>query len=161
MNSKQLMDFIIKPTLTHIGFCGRSDAVIISGTIAQESGCGEYIRQLGYDVDSKNGAFGITQMELFTHDSLWADFLDYREDLAAKVYGLKIYTLTDAENLMGNLPYAVAMARIKYLTIKEPLPNANDIKGMANYWKRFYNSPKGKGTEQEFVDNYNRYVKDD
>lgn len=160
MNVDQLRDLVITPVLEYIGFRSYSSVNLLLGTAAQESNCGEYIRQLGYDVDSKNGAFGIYQMELFTHDSLWADYLDYRKELAEKVYGLKIYTLTDAENLISNLPYATAMARIKYLTIKDALPDEDDIEGMARYWKKYYNSSKGKGTKQEFIDSYNRYIED-
>lgn len=160
MNVNQLRDLVIIPTLKHIDLHSCSAVNLLLGTAAHESNCGMYIRQKGFNVDSKEGAFGIYQMELVTHDSLWADYLDYRKELSEKVYGLKIYTLTDAENLISNLPYATAMARIKYLTIKDALPDEDDIEGMANYWKKYYNSSKGKGTKQEFIDNYNRYIED-
>jgi hypothetical protein len=35
---------------------------------------------------------------------------------------------------------------------------ANDIAGMARYWKRYYNTVHGKGTEAEFIKNYEELI---
>jgi len=50
------------------------------------------------------------------------------------------------------------MCRVHYLRRAEPLPKADDVHGMAAYWKRYYNTVHGKGTQQEFVENYERYI---
>jgi len=67
--------------------------------------------------------------------------------------------LATKANLIGNLYYQCAIARCKYLMIPEPLPAANDIEGLAKYWKKYYNSEQGKGTIEHFVDSYNKHVK--
>jgi hypothetical protein len=50
------------------------------------------------------------------------------------------------------------MARLFYAAIPEKLPDAGDVRGMAEYWKKFYNTRFGSGTTEEFVTNYARYV---
>jgi len=40
------------------------------------------------------------------------------------------------------------------------LPNAEDIEGLAHYWKKYYNTVYGSGKVEEFVNNYKKYVKD-
>ncbi len=160
MNSKQLRNFIVWPVLRIIGYYSKSAENLLLGTIAQESGMGRYVRQRNYEVDSISGAFGINQMELFTHDSLYEDFLRYRPKLQEKIINLKSPVLSDTQNLIMNLAYSVAMARIKYLQSPGELPDYDDVEGMAAYWKKFYNAG-GKGTEKEFVKNYHRYVTDE
>ena len=58
------------------------------------------------------------------------------------------------DEILYNLRYATAMARIHYLRVKESLPNTNDVAGLAKYWKLYYNTPLGRGTEEEFIKNY-------
>ena len=48
------------------------------------------------------------------------------------------------------------MARMHYARVREKIPS--DLTGWAGYWKRFYNTPQGKGTEEEFMYNYKQYV---
>jgi len=50
------------------------------------------------------------------------------------------------------------MCRLHYRRVNAPLPKANDIQGMADYWKAHYNTVKGKGTPSEFVTHYNQYI---
>ena len=66
----------------------------------------------------------------------------------------------ESEQMVWNLAYATAMARVKYYRDSEPLPDASDIPALAAYWKRVFNTPLGKGTEEEFINNYNRFVLD-
>ena len=50
------------------------------------------------------------------------------------------------------------MARIRYLRVAESIPKAGDIKAQANYWKKHYNTPLGKGLPSEYITKWNRYV---
>ena len=54
-----------------------------------------------------------------------------------------------AEEMTGNLYYATAMCRVHYRRVKEPIPNT--VIGQAQYWKRYYNTPLGKGTEENYI----------
>lgn len=123
------------------------------GTAAQESGMGQYLVQLG------NGpARGIFQMEPNTLRDIQQNFLSYRPKLKAMVETHKAMALSDAANLICNLAYAALMCRIHYLRVAEALPAADDLSGLARYWKRYYNTALGKGSEAEFIENYHRYV---
>lgn len=57
-----------------------------------------------------------------------------------------------------NLRFATAMARIHYWRVPEPLPDADDIDGLARYWKQHYNAPLGHGTAEQFAENYRTHA---
>ncbi|XNS77591.1 hypothetical protein AB6C63_023220 (plasmid) [Vibrio cyclitrophicus] len=154
MDSKQLLELVIRPTLKKLGLHSEAAEQLVIGTIWQESR-GEYIKQLG-----GGPALGLAQMEPATHDDIWCNYLAYKRTLAngitelASMQSLDDDMLPDANELMGNLNYAVAMCRVHYLRVKAPLPKAGDVEGMAAYWKQYYNTPLGAGKPQEFVENF-------
>lgn len=159
IDPKQLKTFIILPILKLMDLDDESSINLIMGTAAQESQMGAYIRQHGFKYD-KNGAFGIYQIELFTHDDIVYRYLaQNKPNLFSLCNRLKIPVLTDIQNLIGNFYYATAICRAKYLMIPEKLPKKDDIQGLANYWKKYYNTQDGKGTENEFINNYNKFIK--
>jgi hypothetical protein len=49
------------------------------------------------------------------------------------------------------MAYATAIARLVYRRRPEPLPEASDTPGLAAYWKAHYNTPRGKGRPETFV----------
>lgn len=125
-------------------------AHLVWGTGAHESMGWEYRRQMG------NGpAKGFWQMEPFTFYDLVENFLAYRPKLAAKVKqvaGIKEFI---AEDLVNNDKLAICMCRVKYYQVKEAMPT--NLEGFAKYWKKYYNTPLGKGTEDEFIRDYKQY----
>jgi hypothetical protein len=48
---------------------------------------------------------------------------------------------------------------MRYLVVPEALPKEDDIKALASYWKKYYNTIHGKGTVSGAISNYNNYVK--
>jgi hypothetical protein len=42
--------------------------------------------------------------------------------------------------------------------LREPLPNANDIEALGTYYKKYYNTPLGRATVEEFMKNCERFV---
>jgi hypothetical protein len=153
INAKQLRLNVIRPTLEAAGLWSFSAESLLLGTAAQESGMGQYIVQLG------NGpARGIFQMEPATLNDIYDNYLSYRPDLQGKVDAFLSPALSKVDNLTCNIAYATLMCRVHYMRVKAPLPGAQDIEAMARYWKQYYNTPLGKGTESEFVENYHRYV---
>lgn len=165
MKAFHLKKYIIEPTLDYLDLNSKSSIQILLGTAAQETHLGEYLHQI------HGPAKGIYGMEPFTHESLRKDLhkktLNGKKNrdkflkLWNKISNLYIHVLTEDENLIGNLYYATAIARIYYLQFTSPLPKAGDIQGMAAYWKRYYNTEKGKGTIIQFIENYTRLVLDD
>lgn len=154
MKASHLREYVIEPTLKYLGLLTNSGINLLLGIAAQESKLGEYLHQI-------NGpALGIYQMEPRTEkDNL--NYLQHRRyDLFNKVLDLKFHAVNEIYNNQteGNLYYATAMARIHFLKFKEPLPKAKDIEGLAAYWKKYYNTEKGKGNVVDFIDNYFMFV---
>lgn len=153
MDLKQLLTLVVRPALEYVGIHSEAAEQLVMGTITQESR-GMYIQQLG-----GGPALGIVQMEPATHADLWENFIRFRPGLRDKLQSLASYrnpgaAVPLADELVFNLWYAVAMARVHYLRQKEALPKAGDVVGMANYWKRYYNTEHGKGKPSEFLEQF-------
>lgn len=149
IDAKQFKLYIIVPTLAKLGLYSDSAVNLLLGTCAQESQMGTYLKQI-------NGpALGIYQEEPASHDDVWDNYLKYKPDLAGKVLAIDS---RDTNNLIINLSYATAIARIQYLRAPCPFPAADDLVGLASYYKRYYNTEQGAATVDEFIDNYKRYV---
>lgn len=150
-NRNQFEDLIIH-VLNDLGLHSLSAVNLLLGTAAQESHFGTYLRQI-------NGpALGVFQMEPATESDIWGNFLRYHTDLRRQVVQNTLIYCPSPDALVWNLAYSIAMARIKYYRSPDPLPSPDDIEGLAAYWKKIYNTPQGRGTEDEFVENYKRYV---
>lgn len=155
MYKKQLSDLIIA-TLTQIDSdCSEikvysEDAVnLLLGTAAQESDFGEYIRQLG-----GGPARGIFQIEPETFNYL----LNY---IKSKGILERVKSICNCQNLISdsleyNLKLSIIFCRLRYYVINEALPT--DLTGYARYWKKYYNTYLGAGTEEQFINNYKKYV---
>lgn len=148
MDRNQLHNLIEK-TLIAINLHSPEAVNLLMGTAAQESHLGHYIRQI-------NGpAVGVFQMEPLTFDDhvKWLDYKPELKESIKKFAGIDKFKVTYLE---WNLALSIAMARVHYLRRPEALPHT--ISGMAGYWKRWYNTYLGRGTELEFINNYNKFV---
>jgi hypothetical protein len=125
---------------------------LLLGTSAQESRFGTYLKQI------QGPALGVFQMEPLTEEDIWRNYLAFRPGIENTIKALTGVMAPSSRHLQGNLLYQIAMARLHYFRVPEPLPAADDIPALAAYWKQHYNTPLGRGTEAEFVENYHRYV---
>jgi hypothetical protein len=150
LNVKQLREYVIRPVLRELNAHSEAAELLLLGTAAQESRF-EYIHQLG-----GGPALGLWQMEPATHSDIVNNYLQYRPELAAAIFRASGCAGFAANNLLKNLSYACAMARVHYLRVKEALPA--DLDGQAAYWKLHYNTPLGKGAVHEYVQNYKKLV---
>lgn len=98
-------------------------------------------------------ARGWFQMEPFTHNDLFQNYIGATSK-SHLLDGLRKISDNpgDPEELVNNQQYAAAMCRIHYLRVKESLPKENYWQNMAKYWKKYYNTPLGKGTESGFLE---------
>ena len=152
MRPEILRDHVIAPVLKYMDMHSVEAENLLLGTAAQESQMGRYIHQLG-----AGPAKGVWQMEPTTESDIWENFITYRDDLDAKMrMMLPPQPVPGTSPLLHNLAYSCAMARLQYRRAPEPLPDT--VEGMASLWKLRYNTPQGKGTEEEFIENYHRYV---
>lgn len=161
MDTKQFVHYIVRPTLEYLApevTFSFAAAELVAGTAFQESRL-EYVRQLG-----DGPALGLWQCEPATHDDVWDNYLQWQPPLAAKVRGMasQHWWQTDRHReLSRNLAYACAICRVHYRRVKEPLPPQGDVYAQAVYWKRYYNTEKGRGKVSEYVENWHRAMGED
>lgn len=139
VNLSQLNRYVVQPVLDAFGAPWNSQAalILLLGTAVHESDAAAYLAQT-----DGGPALGAWQMEPFTHDDCWQNFLNYQPGLAASVRQFQVQG-AGAEQMAYNMAYACAMARVKYMRAQPPLPAADDFEGMAAYYKQFYNSDLG------------------
>lgn len=151
MNSKQLHSVILD-TLEFCGMICTSNVVnMIIETACVESNCGEYIKQL------KGPACSIFQIEPRTAKDIINNFISKNELRLENFTKLYNKNLTLEQNLCTNLMFAIFMCRMFYLRIKEPVPSTVELR--AKYWKKYYNTEKGKGTVERYIKAVDKYKK--
>ena len=147
LNKDQFRSLISR--VLHAVELGSSSAIeLLMLTAAAESRLGEFLRQQG-----GGPALGAFQMEPATERDIWDNYLQHRPALKSDV--LEMSTGRPGE-LEWNLGYAILMARVHYLRVKWPLPDAYDVDAMAAYWKSHYNTSKGAGDALEAAKAYRR-----
>lgn len=158
---EDLKKYVIKPTLIELDLYSNAAIKLLLGTCAQESDMGCFLHQL------KGCALGIYQMEPATLDDIFINYAPSKSSLFAKIFNMSFNFDSGTtplefspeflrEALIYNLKYATAMCRVHYLRVPEALPASDDKLGLANYWKRYYNTKKGKGSVTDFLRNYNK-----
>ena len=148
---KQQLRNLIKRVLVDLDLYSESAENLLMGTAAQESGFGEYIRQIG-----GGPALGIFQMDPETFKDIVKNYLKYKPELAKLVMSVSGVNALRYEYLEYNLALSIAMCRVHYLRVPEPMPG--NLTGWAKYWKEYYNTRLGKGTEEEFIRNFKQHV---
>ena len=148
IDKDQLLDLVHR-TLHGIVKHSPEAVALLMGTCAQESHLGTYIRQI------EGPARGIMQMEPATEKDIWENYLEFNPVSASYLTSETGVDCPDPEALESNLAYSIAMARMHYLRVPGAIPVT--IEGQAAYWKQFYNTIYGAGTEEEYLENYVRY----
>lgn len=153
LDAGQLRHYVIRPALQHLSLWSEGAEDLVIGTWAVESRL-TYLHQIG-----GGPALGLAQMEPNTHDDIWANYLRYRQPLGDAVMALAParclspdpYVRVDSSALIASLWYAAGMTRIHYRRSPDTMPAAGDWNGMAELWKRHYNSASGAGTPEKFL----------
>ena len=143
-----LRECVIRPALQAHNIYSEAAVELLVGTAAHESLGGHYLKQVG-----GGPANGIYQMEKATMVDLWENWLRFKPDYRDRL----MVTWPDHERLQWDLRYATLWARLQYLRVEEPLPALGDIKGLAEYWYKYW--CRGcKGTVGQWIADYQRYV---
>ena len=140
----QFRRLIIRPTLIELGLYSEAAEALLLGTAIVESGL-VYIQQRGH-----GPALGVFQIEPTTHRDVHQNYLAFRGELDRKIKRLMNAQAAEL-NLISNLAYATAIARLVYYRRPEALPASGDLPGLAAYWKEHYNTHLGAGTEDDFI----------
>ena len=155
INPQHLIEYVIRPTLTHLNMYSEAAENLLIGTAMHESRL-EYLHQI------KGPAIGLWQMEPATHDDLFENYINYRNNLRSllrQLAGAKyLVSKVDPSEMHGNLNYACAMARMQFYRQSEPLPDKDDIEGLGRYYKKYFNTELGKATPEQFVEAYKRVI---
>ena len=150
----------ITQTLLHLGGKYASEAAVdlLLATGIAESGY-RYIRQIS------GPARGFWQVEPATAKDNVDSYLKYRIPLMEKCaeashVSLKEWQFADQGSwediLETNIASGIIHARLKYWRVPKKLSHTTD--GMASYWKKYYNTEEGAGTEAHFKDGVMKYL---
>lgn len=159
----QFRIFIVQPVLTELAreipsLAGEAAENLLVGTALIESNL-SWLRQHGFGGNFSHGGLGLYQIEAATHDDCWNNFLGShaRTGLAGAMRSFAAPPGPCAPQLITNLAYATAIARLIYWRKPDPLPEADDIDGLGLYWKEHYNTSEGKGRASSFASRYRNY----
>ena len=133
---------VIRNTLIEASLYSEAAVELLMLTAAVESHVGRYLK------GGRGPAMGMFQIEPATEKDIYNHYLYYKTDLAKVVDKFK----------HDELKYHIILARIIYLRTGLPLPNKNDTVALAKFWKKHYNTYKGKGTVKKAVEAYEVYA---
>jgi hypothetical protein len=165
MNASQFRAYVILPALKPLGLWSMAAETLLVATMAHESQMGKYLHQI------KGPALGVFQIEPLTHFDIWANYLKYKKELRDSILGMVPSNMLRHDSMTGieygaetllitDLAYATVMARLVYLRAPGALPAQDDIDGLADYWKQYYNTPAGAGTVEQFKAHYSKYAEE-
>lgn len=150
LNQKQIKG-IIKDTLESIDLYSKEALDLVYNTGLVESNY-KYLKQI------KGPARGLWQCEPWVAVDICKNYLQYRKPLmkkSASACKLQLnYFLdpneSDWENILThNIAAQIIMCRLHYRRVPKPLPK--NLVEQATQWKNYYNTSKGKGTIQKFI----------
>ena len=145
IDPSQFRRLIIVPALRRLGLWSLPAEQLLIGTALTESGL-QFLTQHG-----GGPARGFYQIEPTTAQDLYDNWLPRHAELAARLNRIIVPGQKIADQLVSNLTYATAIARLIYYRRPEPLPKAGDIQGLARYWKAHFNTALGAGAPEDFL----------
>lgn len=151
LSPHSVLEHVIRPVLADLpaAWRGRSAERLLLGTAAHESDGFQALHQY------RGPACGLYQMEPPTFRAV-QDWLDKRPDIARRVYKWAANPVTPAQ-LDWNLALASAFARAYYFMAPAPLPDAEALPALADYWHRYW--CRGcAGTPQRWLNAWQQHV---
>ena len=129
--------------------CQSDDALaLVVRTGMAESG---YRALKGYG--EGNPAIGFWQIEPATMDDMMENYIQYRSHYKKNLISMGMNFKKDTiMSVLSNLAVQAALCRIHYRRDRKPIPAWDDLEAQAKYWKRVYNTVKGRGTVKHFVE---------
>lgn len=141
----QFRRLVIRPTLESLGLSSLAAERLLLGTAITESGL-IYLTQHG-----GGPARGVYQVEPWVARDLDLTWLSFRPEWQRAVAKFNHPGQPDADELVTDLAFATAVARLIYYRRPEALPDPENLRGLAEYWKAHFNTVAGKGDPAKFV----------
>ncbi len=145
---------LIARVTKNLGLYSPEAVSLIYNTGLVESGY-RFLRQMG-----SGPARGFFQCEPWVAVDICNNYLKYRDKRlkkASSASNVYWHTFIDPNEsdwdfiLESNLAAQIVMCRLHYRRVPKPIPDKDDIPGQAEYWKKYYNTDKGRGTIQHFL----------
>lgn len=153
LNINQFRELIVKSSLNDLLLYSKEAEELMVFTCAVESIGGTYIHQVG------GPALGIYQMEPTTYNDIWQNFIIPDNKLSLRLSNnFDVNRMPSEERLIYDLRFATAITRLFYLRIQEPLPAPTDVNSMWDYYKKYYNTLKGKAVKDESIKKYHDFA---
>lgn len=153
LKSDQLRTLIIRPALQDLLMWSEQAEELLIFTCAVESEGGSYLKQI------KGPALGIYQMEPKTYNDIWQNYIVYKQSLGMILgHHFDAFRMPPEDRLIYDIRFATAMARIHYYRVSEALPAANNIDGIWDYYKKYYNSSKGAADKEGSLARYKAFI---
>jgi len=151
LDIKDVRLYLIRPTLQYCRVHSRASENLLVGTGLIESGF-KYLAQ----VDGP--ALSLWQIEAPTFTWLIHRLSTDRDLMLRVLKYLGMATLPDnPQQLINNMALACILARLKYWYNPAPLPNADNLEGLARYWGKHYQTDSREKDIKRFVTLYDRY----
>lgn len=143
---------IVIPALKKINHCELASMELVLGTGLHESNAWLFRKQI------HGPALGMWQMEPRTANYLWDSVVSKRPQLKQDLLELANASRFNPGMLIDNDKLSAAMCRVHYLNVKVRLPLPGDLVMQARYWKKYYNTCRGKGIEQSYINAWNANI---
>lgn len=150
--ASELLTYIIRPALGRISLGGTAAEELVLGTALQESDGLRHLRQIG-----GGPGCGFWQIEPKTGDDLYTRITARDSMIARALQDTRGQTLI-THALTGNLMFGAMICRLKYRDDRQPIPPAGDLEAQAAYWKRVYNTERGKGRVEDYIRHWQIHV---
>lgn len=154
LDCSQFRSLIIEPVLSKLRVYSKGAEELLVFTCAAESLGGTLLQQV------KGPALGIYQMEPNTYTDIWVNYIRNRNQMATLMalhFGCS--KIPEIERLIYDLHFATAMARIHYLRMPGTMPDAKDVEGIWEYYKKYYNTEKGKAKKEDAIKKYQDFIR--
>ena len=138
---KELRD-IAKKVCKHLGMYSKDAVDLIIATGKAESGF-RALKQKG------GPAIGFFQIEPDTINDVMDNYAHYRPHIMQDLLDLGLKQGEEEFCVLTNIALQIAFCRLCYRRVPKPIPN--NLEDMAKYWKKHYNTEKGKGTVEHFL----------
>lgn len=154
LDCSQFRSLIVEPVLSKLRLYSKDAEELLVFTCASESIGGTLLAQV------KGAGLGIYQMEPNTYTDIWVNYIRARNQLATLMaihFGCN--KIPEIERLIYDFHFATAMSRIHYLRMPGNLPNAKDVEGIWDYYKKYYDTEKGKAKKEDSIKKYQDFIR--
>ena len=154
VSSKEEIFLHVKHVCDVLGYGKNKSAhILLLGTLAAETNLGTFRDNTNYSAGN-----GISQFDRLPFEDIQSRVCHYHKDWVETIkeeFDIDISTVT-WHSLHYSPLASIIFARLLYKLIPDEIPS--ELKYIAKYWKKHYNTELGKGSEDEFIKKFHEYI---